>query len=104
MSRHVRLQSVSLHTVYSPFLSTVQQDSQHSGSVDLAFHSYENMAVISQPASQISIHCAGIPYSHGGFSINTNIVGYSAAKVFESFTLYLCLFVDEYSGRWRDVT
>ena len=36
----------SLHTVYSPCHSTVQQSSQHSGSVDLALHSYGNVTVI----------------------------------------------------------
>ena len=88
MSHNVRLQSVSLHTVYSPCLSTVQQTSQHSGSVDLALHFYENVTVISKPASQFSIHCASMPLSQGEFSIKPSIVSYSADKVFKSLALY----------------
>ena len=50
--------SLSVCTLYIVLcISIAQQVIQHSGSVDLALHSYENMAVIPDPASQISVHC-----------------------------------------------
>ena len=96
---HVRLQSVSLHTVYSLCFSTIQQSSQHSSSVDLALHSYGKMAVISKPVSLLSIYCtSSMPSSQGEFPVKPCIVSYSAAKVFKCFALYWWLFVDGYSG------